>query len=134
LPAYLPSTVPIDVPDLPTGYSLGTAAFDTYAPYRGGYAVEVGSAYSVYASGKLLLANGAPLALMTGVAYPADRPEKQVALFTNAAGKFGADGLAPGTWIIDVATDDGPVHYVVEVPQGTQGLFKAGMLFPEPNA
>jgi outer membrane usher protein len=130
VPAYSPSSIPIDVADLPVGYSLGAGAFDTFAPYRGGYALEVGSAYAVSAYGTLLKTDGEPVALLTGTATPSDNPAKQVAIFTNGAGKFGAEGLAPGKWIIEMATDGVPTRYEIEVPKGTDGLFKAGTLKP----
>jgi len=130
IPAYTTSNVAIDVADLPVGYSLGTGAIETNAPYRAGYAVEIGSAYSVSAYGTLLLADGEPVALLTGIAFPADKPDKQVTIFTNASGKFGAEGLAPGKWVIEMATEGAPTRYEIEVPKGTDGLFKAGELKP----
>jgi len=127
---YQPSTIPIDVADLPVGYSLGTATFDIVAPYKAGYSLEVGSAYSVYAYGTLLLPDGGPVALLTGIARPASGPGRQVAVFTNAAGKFGAEGLAPGRWTIEMATAPRPTDYVIDIPQGTDGLFRCGTLRP----
>ncbi len=88
----------------------------------------MGSAYSVSAYGTLLKADGEPVALLTGVAFPADQPEKQIAIFTNGAGKFGAEGLAPGVWIIEMATDGAPTRFQFEIPKGSDGLFKAGTL------
>jgi outer membrane usher protein len=134
LPAYLPDTIPIDVADLPLGYTLGAGAFDTFAPYRGGYDLEVGSSYSVFAYGQLLHDDGAPLSLLTGVTYPADNPSKQVAVFTNRAGKFAADGIASGRWVIEMPTDAGSLRYVIDVPEGTKGLYQAGVLHPLPEA
>jgi outer membrane usher protein len=128
IPAYTRSTIPIDVADLPIGYSLGTGAFETNAPYKAGYALEVGSSYSVSAYGTLLKADGEPVALLTGVAFPADKPQKQIAIFTNGAGKFGAEGLAPGKWVIEMATEGAPTRFEFEVPEGTDGLYKAGTL------
>ncbi|MCB1518988.1 MAG: fimbrial biogenesis outer membrane usher protein [Hyphomicrobiaceae bacterium] len=133
VPAYTKSTIPVDVADLPIGYSLGSGAFDTYAPYKAGYKLEVGSAYSVSTYGKLLKADGQPVALLTGIARPADNPSKEVVIFTNASGKFGAEGLAPGRWTITMATEDAPTVYELDVPEGTDGLFKAGDLKPARN-
>ena len=130
IPAYTTSTIPIDVADLPVGYSLGVGAIETHAPYRAGYALEIGSAYSVSAYGTLLLANGEPVSLLTGVAFPIDKPDKQVTIFTNASGRFGAEGLAPGKWVIEMATEGSPTRYEIVVPSGTEGLFRAGELKP----
>ncbi len=128
IPSYVSSTIPIDVADLPIGYSLGAGAFDTFAPYKAGYALEVGSAYSVSVFGTLLAADGQPVALTTGVARSVDKPGKQTSLFTNAAGKFGAEGLAPGRWILEMAGERGPIRFAIEVPKGTEGLFQVGTL------
>jgi outer membrane usher protein len=132
LPAYANTNLPVDVDDLPTGYSLGKGAFDVAAPYHAGYAFEVGSAYSVSAYGTLHDATDAPVALLTGTATAEADRKKLVAIFTNAAGKFGADGLAPGRWIIEMATDGAPTLFTIDIPKGTDGLFKAGIL--KPNA
>ena len=130
LPAYARNTLSFDVPDLPVGYSLGNGSFDTVAPYKAGYRYQVGSAYSVSVFGTLLDAHGEPVSLLTGVAKSPSDPQKQVEIFTNAAGRFAADGLAPGHWEIEMATDDAPTHYSIDVPAGTVGLFKAGTLRP----
>jgi outer membrane usher protein len=134
VPAYSPASIPIDVEDLPTGYSLGKGVFDINAPYRGGYALEAGSAYSVAAYGTLQDAKNQPISLLTGTATSDADPSKQVAIFTNAAGKFGADGLAPGRWTVVMATEDAPTRFVLDIPDGTDGLFKAGTLTPTGTA
>ncbi|MEQ1697538.1 MAG: fimbrial biogenesis outer membrane usher protein [Hyphomicrobiaceae bacterium] len=130
LPSYSGSSIGIDVADLPVGYSLGTGAFDVRAAYKSGYALEAGSAYSVSVYGSLLDQRGEAVALVTGTAFAADQPAKRVAVFTNASGKFGADGLAPGRWIIEMATEGAPLRFAVNIPKGTEGLFKAGALSP----
>ncbi len=130
LPSYAPSSIGIDVANLPVGYSLGTGAFDVRPEYKAGYALEAGSAYSVSVYGSLLDQRGEAVPLVTGTAFAADQPSKRVSIFTNASGKFGADGLAPGRWIIEMATEGTPLRYAVNIPKGTEGLFKAGTLKP----
>jgi len=130
LPAYAPSTIPVDADDLPVGYSLGAAAFDTFAPLKAGYALEVGSSYSVSAYGTLLFADEKPVSLLTGTAHSVEHPDKTTTIFTNAAGRFGADGLAPGRWIVEMATDGAPTRFVLDIPANVEGLFKAGTLHP----
>lgn len=130
LPAYMPSSIPVDVPDLPVGYSIGAGAFDTFAPYKAGYALEVGSDYAVSVLGTLLMADGTPVALLTGFASPESNSSKKVSVFTNAAGKFGAEGLAPGRWIIEMDTEGARTRFIVDVPEGATGVFKAGTLMP----
>jgi outer membrane usher protein len=130
LPAYTRRTLPIDVDNLPLGYSLGQGAFETSAPFRGGYRIVVGSDYAVTAYGTLLGRDGEPLALLTGTAYQPEKPDKQVAVFTNSAGRFGADGLASGRWVIEMATEGEPTRYMIDVPVGSDALYRAGTLTP----
>lgn len=130
IPAYRPATVPVDVADLPLGYSLGDGTFDTYAPLRGGYDLVVGSSHSVTVYGTLLDTAGAPVALLAGAAYANGDPAHQVQVFTNAAGRFGAEGLGEGRWIIEMPADAGTISYAVDIPPGTQGLLKVGELTP----
>ncbi len=131
VPAYSPSTIAVDADDLPIGYSLGAAAFDMFAPFKGGYALQVGSDYSVSAYGTLLLADGTPVSLVSGVARSIKHRDKSVTIFTNAAGRFGADGLAPGDWMIEMETEGLPTTFKLHIPSGTDGLFKVGTLHPE---
>ena len=134
VPVYSPSSISVDVADLPLGYSLGSGAFDTFAPYKAGYAFEVGSEYAVTVYGTLLLADGQPVSLLTGMAHPEVRPDKHVAVFTNAEGKFGADGLAPGRWILEMATEGAATRFVLDVPEATTGLIKIGTLRPSEDS
>lgn len=131
IPAYSPSSLSIDVADLPLGYSLGSGAFDLLAPYRAGYAIDVGSANSVTAYGTLVTADGEPLSLLIGTAYPENGASKPVTVFTNQAGKFGAEGLAPGRWILEMASEGAPTLYVLDVPESANGLVKVGTLSPQ---
>ena len=132
LPAYAPNNISVDVKDLPPGYSLGTGAFDVVAPYRAGYALQVGSAHSVSVFGTLLGPDHQPLGLTTGVARPLQSGDGDatVTVFTNQSGRFVAEGLAPGTWVIEMATDGQPTLYTIMIPAGTQGLLQAGVLLP----
>lgn len=131
LPAYSPTTLPVDVDDLPIGYSLGAGAFDLRAPYRGGYALMVGSGYSVSAYGTLVDWRGQPLSLLSGIAYDEADRSREVTVITNSAGRFAAEGLAPGRWRIEMSGDERTYTYHLEVPQGTDGLVRAGTLRPE---
>jgi len=134
LPAYTFSKMRYDVEDLPLGYDLGSREFTFEPPYKAGYALTVGSVNSVSAFGTLEDASGEPVALVTGTATPETGMAPPVTLFTNQAGRFGAQGLSPGVWRIEMATE--PVlRFHLEVPPGTQGLHRAGTLKPvEPAA
>jgi outer membrane usher protein len=130
LPAYSNANIPVDVTDLPVGYSLGAGSFDVRAPHKGGFALEVGSSYAITAFGVLEDAEGQPLSLQSGVASPDTDRKIEVAVFTNSAGRFGADGLAPGRWTLRMEGANGPLAYVIDVPEKTEGLYKAGTLRP----
>ena len=130
IPAHTPNSIPVSAADLPIGYSLGSSTLDTFAPYKAGYAFQVGSGNSVSAFGMLTRASGDPISLQAGVAHPEGKATPSVPVFTNAAGRFGAEGLAPGRWIIDLDDADATARYAFVVPDKTLGLFKAGTLVP----
>jgi outer membrane usher protein len=77
-----------------------------------------------------MLSDFTPVSLASGVAFPADEPQKQIAVFTNKAGRFGVEGLAPGRWIIELTVDSGQVRYELNIPEKTTGLIRAGILLP----
>ncbi len=128
---YRQSRLTYDAPGAPAGYDLGSAAFDMKAPYKAGYKLMAGSAYTVTATGTLLDTEGLPLPLLAGEAHEANKENgRKVELFTNRTGSFGAQGLAPGKWIIEMPTEPGPTCYVIEIPDGIIGLHNAGTLKP----
>jgi len=128
---YRQSRLTYDAPGAPAGYDLGSAAFDMKAPYKAGYNLKAGSAYTITATGTLLDAEGQPLPLLAGEAREANKENgRKVELFTNRTGSFGAQGLAPGKWIIEMPTEPEPTRYVFEIPDGVTGLHSAGTLKP----
>lgn len=127
---YSQMHVAIDVSNLPSGYDLGTGAFELRPGYKSGYALTVGSDYTVSVFGALLDAEGNPIQLLTGEAREDGKADSRVVtVFTNRAGKFAAQGLRPGRWVLDVATEP-KTRFVLEIPKDTVGLFKAGTLKP----
>jgi len=132
LAAYLPRTVRYDVENLPVGYDLGNREFALRPDYKAGYALTVGSSHSVTAFGTLIDNEGEPVALVTGTAEPEAGDIEPVALFTNAAGRFGAQGLGPGRWYIAMATEPAQ-RFVLDIPPGTEGLYRVGTLRPVPS-
>ena len=133
LSPYSPSRIPIDVDNLPMGYDLGTGGFDLLAPYKSGYHFTVGSDYTVTAFGTLTDAQGEPIPLLTGIAFEEGHPDDhRVTVFTNKVGRFGAQGLRPGRWVIEMATE--PVtRFVFDVPEDTVGLLRLDTLAPVKN-
>lgn len=131
LPAYSQTSIPIDVDGLPVGYSLGAGSFDILAHYKAGYALEIGSDASVSVYGTLVESTGEPVELASGYARRSNGGGKPIPVFTNAKGRFGAEGLSPGRWTIDVEADGRRRQFAIEIPDGTDGLFRAGTLRPE---
>jgi outer membrane usher protein len=128
---YSPSRVPVDVSNLPMGYDLGAGAFDLFPHYKSGYLLTVGSDYTVTAFGSLVDAEGEPVALLTGEAYEEGQQKgRKVTVFTNRVGKFGAQGLRPGRWVLDMATEPKKTRYVIDIPKDTVGLVRLDTLKP----
>lgn len=128
---YTSRRVMIDAEALPAGYDLGAGSFDFHGPYKAGYRVEAGSAYTITAVGTLVDAERKPIALLEGAAQEIGRtPARRVSLFTNRAGRFGAQGLSPGKWVIEMPADRGPIRYAVDVPANATNLVDLGELKP----
>lgn len=133
LSSYSERNVQVTAPDAPLGANLGEGSFRLLPPYRGGYRLTVGSDYMASAVGRLLGADGAPIALVAGTATEEAHPEREpIALFTNAAGRFGATGLAPGRWRITL-TDTDKTSFELVIPKGADATIAAGDLRPEPR-
>ena len=130
IPTHFPASIQYDVADLPIGYSLGTGTFELNAPYKAGYSLQVGSESSISIHGTLLKGDGKPIAYLAGDMHPENAPDQRITVFTNAVGRFGAEGLAPGRWIIVMATEGTPTRYAVDVPAGAGDLVRAGTLTP----
>ena len=130
LTSYSDRAVPYDVPDAPLGYDLGQGAFRVFPPYRAGYRVAVGSDYFVTAVGRLLDSEGQPIPLLAGTAIEAGGQLRRVELFTNRDGRFGASGLRPGTWRIELPTRPVSVYTIV-IPEGSDGVVTLADQRPE---
>ena len=88
--------------------------------------------YSVTAIGRLLDADGQPLALVSGRAVEVAKSgegAEPITIFTNRVGRFGASGLRPGRWRLEMGTTP-PTVYELEVPASAEGFVKAGDLKP----
>lgn len=129
LSPYTTTHLPVDTADLPPGYDVGTGSFDVFAHYKSGYRLTVGSDYTVSAIGTLVDDSGTPVALATGEAYEVGEGRHQVQIFTNRAGRFGAQGLRPGRWEVKIATSPS-AHYVIDVPKDANGILQLGSIRP----
>jgi outer membrane usher protein len=127
LPAYRLRPLSIEVPDAPIGYDLGEDRPILQPRYRSGTVVPVGTDGVASLGGVLQGPDGAPLALQPGLLRSADGTE--IAFFTNRAGRFRIDGVAPGTWrLMLTATEAGPME--VSVPADAEGMIDLGTLVP----
>ena len=126
LPAHVPQVLPIDVENLPAGYSLGQSGFDLKPPYRAGYVLAIGSDAAVSAYGVLLDPRGDPVSLAAGTA---SKGELHLTVFSSETGKFALNGVAPGRWRVVLETDGGQLIYFIDVPRGTT-LLDLGQVRP----
>ncbi len=130
LSSYSERTVTVDVENAPAGVDIGQGSFKLFPRYRSGYLLEVGSDYHVTALGTMLDVDGLPVALVSGKATELAHPERPpVTLFTNRQGRFGAAGLAPGQWRLEMLDSKKSV-YVITIPGETQGVLRLGDITP----
>ncbi|GGE03572.1 hypothetical protein GCM10011515_23950 [Tsuneonella deserti] len=130
LSSYAERTVPVDIENAPAGTDIGQGTFRLFPGYRSGYMLEVGSDYNVTALGTMLNADGEPVALVSGSAREIAHPERApVIVFTNRQGRFGAAGLAPGKWRVEML-DEARSVYIIDVAPETQGVLRLGEIRP----
>ncbi|MGL3820687.1 fimbrial biogenesis outer membrane usher protein [Sphingopyxis sp. R3-92] len=130
LSSYSERNLLVTAPDAPIGTDLGEGSFRLLPAYRSGYRLTVGSDYMVSVVGRLLGTNGEPITLVAGTAVEEAHPEREpVPLFTNAAGRFGATGLAPGRWRI-LLNDADRTRFELIIPEGADRTIAAGDLMP----
>ncbi|WP_120717442.1 fimbria/pilus outer membrane usher protein [Tsuneonella amylolytica] len=133
LSSYSERTVPVEVEGAPAGVDIGQGTYRLFPSYRSGYLLTVGSDYNVTALGTMLDVDGQPVSLVSGTATQLDHPERAaVTVFTNRQGRFGAAGLAPGKWRIEML-DQNKSIYVIDIPADASGVVKLGDINPERN-
>ena len=123
--SYGVSTYGIEVDPLPVGYDLGTGVISVFPNLGAGYRIDIGSDASRIAMGVLRGPDG-PLVLASGTVEAVDRKgfEPRV-LFTNRAGRFVADGLAPGEYRILIS---GQEVARFSVSEESEGVVDVGIL------
>ncbi|MGE5564292.1 MAG: fimbrial biogenesis outer membrane usher protein [Bacillota bacterium] len=131
LTAYSPRTLVYSVPDAPPGYDLGAGNIQVRPPYKSGYHLRIGSDYHLLVIGRLLDRDGKPVALLAGKAIDLRAPKHPpVTMFTSRSGKFGAQGLRPGKWRIEMPTEGGPTIYEIDVTDDPSGTVRIGDVRP----
>lgn len=130
LSSYSERVVTVDVEGAPPGTDIGQGSFKLFPGYRTGYRLEVGSAYFVTATGTMLDVDGQVVSLVSGKATELAHPDRApVTVFTNRQGRFGATGLAPGQWRIEMLDANKSV-YVITIPQDAEGIVRLGDITP----
>ena len=128
LSSYAERTITVDAPNAKPGVDLGQGSFRLLPPYRSGYKLVVGSAYSVTAIGRLIDVDGDPVSLVSGTAVELAHPERPpITVFTNREGRFGIGGLAPGKWRVTMLDDKKSV-FELTIPADADGLVRVDEL------
>jgi outer membrane usher protein len=128
LTAFAERQISFDVPNAPAGYDLGAGNIRVLPPLHAGYLAIVGSDYSITVVGKLLDRDGVLLSFVSGRATELANPDRPpITLFTNREGRFGASGLRPGQWRLEMGSDPVSV-FILNVPQDTVGVYQAGTI------
>jgi outer membrane usher protein len=128
--SYSERTITVDAPGARAGTDLGQGSFRLFPPYRSGYRLEVGSAYSVTAIGRMVDVDGEAVALITGTATEIAHPERpKTTVFTNRDGRFGASGLAPGKWRLEML-DAKKSQFEFTIPENADGIVRLGDISP----
>ena len=130
LSSYSERVVTIDAEGAPSGVDIGQGSYRLFPGYRSGYVLEVGSDYHVTAMGVMLDIDGQPVSLVSGRATELAHPDRApVTLFTNRQGRFGATGLAPGQWRIEMLDAKKSV-YLITIPADAEGVVRLGEIAP----
>ena len=130
LSSYSERVITVDVDGAPPGTDIGQGSFKLFPGYRSGYMLQVGSDYFITATGTMLDADGQPVALVSGKAIELAHPDRApLTVFTNRQGRFGATGLAPGQWRIEMLDANKSV-YVITIPQDATGVVRLGDVSP----
>lgn len=113
------------VEPLPTGYDLGSATLSVFPPFGAGYRQQIGSDASRIAIGVLASPEG-PYVLAIGSVLAEGAPSDQARpFFTNRAGRFVADQLAPGRYWIFIQ-DRKVAEFVIH--ENSEGIVNVGTI------
>ncbi len=121
---YTRREIPVVVEDLPPGVDIGGGEIVLAPGAFSGYAVVLGSAASNTVLGVLLKSNGEPASLIGGMLVPTSGDDAvESTFFTNRAGRFVAERVAPGTYDITYGDD---VIGELTISEDAEGLVRVG--------
>lgn len=130
LSAHSFRTLVYQVPEAPAGYDLGAGNITIQPPYRSGYRLVIGSDYHLLVIGRLIDRHDAPITLLAGRAIDLGNPKHPaITVFTGRDGRFGAQGLRPGRWRIEMPTNP-PLAFEFQVTDNADGIVRMGDLRP----
>lgn len=126
--AYQPTTLTVDVENLPNGYDIGPGRYDILPGAASGYAITVGSAAANTVLGRIVDAEGQPLTYVSGTLEPISGEDAQsVQFFTNRTGRMAVLKVAPGRYRVMLSGQSTPIGEVV-VPSDATGMVDIGEL------
>ena len=120
---YLPRTLNIEVEELPPGYDIGATQRQLLPGAFSAWVFDVGSDASRTLLGTLLDRDGEPVERMTGRLVTEDG-DTVARLFTNLAGRFVAERVAPGRYRIEMGTK-GSTEWIL-VDEDSEGMVNVG--------
>lgn len=122
LTSWTSTTVRVDGSLLPDGLSVGERDVSFRPGYRTGYLVEVGSAATVFVTGRLVDGDGEPLALEAGEVFRIDEDDPGEIFFTNRDGLFEIPELRPGSYrLVPFMIPD--TEALFTIPAGERGRY-----------
>ncbi|MEO0591108.1 MAG: fimbria/pilus outer membrane usher protein [Pseudomonadota bacterium] len=125
---FTTQSVQFDSADPDTPFDVGDGITEITPPYKSGYRLDVGNTYSISFIGTLADPSG-PVSLATGrvVSNDGDEDFAELPFFTNAKGRFGLYGLAPGrSYLIDLNDDER--SFVIEIEPDSELVVRASTL------
>ena len=128
--AYGVNSFDVVIEPLPPGYDIGSGTLNVFPSFGSGYRLQIGSDASRIAVGSLTGPDG-PLSLASGlIEGPGATKAEPRPFFTNRAGRFVADRLAPGDYRILI--DDAEVARF-SIPEASEGVVNVGALHIQPR-
>jgi outer membrane usher protein len=126
LTSYAPTILTVEAPEAPPGTDPGAFLRTVEPSYRSGIAVLVGTRATLYAQGRITMADGKAAVYRVGYAFSQDDPKSsRMPFFTDENGVFQVYGLTPGNYEITLQGADA-FHAGFSIPSDASGLFEIG--------